>query len=466
MPVDRFSSVIDASPEEVFAWHERPGAFERLSPPWAEVRVLEREGGIRDGARVVLEVRKGPVHLTGEIRHRGFEPGRQFQDEQVRGPFASYLHTHRFLPAEGGRCLVEDEVLWEPPVRPALELFTGPVIHRELSRLFAFRHQRLSNDLELHGRYRAKPRLTVAISGASGFVGTALRHFLTSGGHHVLPMVRRRDEVRDGSVYWSWRKREVDRGALEKADAVVHLAGEPLIGLRWTTEKKREISESRVKGTELIARTMAELHSGPGALLSASGTWLYGDRGDEILSEESPAGRGFLADVCKAWEEATARAERSGVRVVRLRTGTPLSPSGGALGGLLLPFQLGLGGRLGSGRQYLPWIDLDDEVGIIYHALMEGDRVRGALNLTAPHPVPQATFATAMGRVLGRPTVLPVPGLAVRALLGEMGEQLLLSGQRARPQRTLDVGYRFLYEDVEASLRYQLGRPAARGGAG
>jgi uncharacterized protein (TIGR01777 family) len=160
----------------------------------------------------------------------------------------------------------------------------------------------------------------------------------------------------------------------------------------------------------------------------------------------------------QAWEDATRRAERSGVRVVNVRTGFVLSPTGGALGNLLLPFKLGMGGRIGSGRQYLAWIDLDDEIGIIYHALMKDD-VRGPINLTSPHPVPQATFATTLGRVLGRPTVVPVPGLAIKALLGEMGEETLLSGQRARPKRAEDSGYRFLYEDLEVSLRHKVGRP-------
>jgi uncharacterized protein len=191
--------------------------------------------------------------------------------------------------------------------------------------------------------------------------------------------------------------------------------------------------------------------------------WYYGDRGDEILTEASKPGRGFLADVCRAWEEATRRADRSGVRVVNIRTGFVLSPSGGGLGSLLLQFKVGLGGRIGTGRQFLPWIDMDDEIGLIYHALMGGERVRGPFNLTAPHPVTQATFATTMGRVLSRPTVVPVPGLAIRALLGEMGEETLLSGQRARPQRAQETDYRFLYEDLESSLRFQLGRAATPG---
>jgi uncharacterized protein (TIGR01777 family) len=458
MPIYRYESVMDATPEEVFAWHERPGAFERLAPTWADVRVVEREGGIQDGARVVLQVHLGPLHVRGELRHFGYQAGREFKDEQVRGPLSHYVHTHRFSTVESGKCLVQDEVEWEPPARSAGEAFTQPLIQNELSRLFPFRHQRLRNDLDLHARYASKPRLTVAISGATGFIGAPLRQFLEAGGHRVVPMVRKKEKAAQGAVYWNWRKGEIDRDALAKVDAVVHLAGEPLLGLRWTPEKKREILDSRVKGTELIARTMAELHAGPRTLVCASGVGFYGDRGDEILTEESRPGKGFLAEVVGAWEDATRRAERSGVRVVNIRTGFVLSPTGGALGNLLLPFKLGMGGRIGSGRQYLAWIDLDDEIGMIYHALMKDD-VRGPLNLTSPHPVPQATFATTLGRVLGRPTVVPVPGLAVKALLGEMGEETLLSGQRARPKRAEEAGYRFLFEDLEASLRHKLGRP-------
>ena len=420
------------------------------------MRVVEREGGIRDGARIVLEGRKGPLHFTGELRHGGYQEGRQFQDELVKGPLRSWLHTHRFLSAGSGACLVQDEVEWEPPSPSAGGAALRPLVERELGRVFPFRHERLRGDLELHRRYADRPRLTVAISGARGFIGTALGHFLTSGGHRVIPLVRRRDRVKGGAVFWDWTAGEIDEKALAEADAVVHLAGEPLLGLRWTAEKKREILDSRVKGTDLVARAMAALHQGPKTLVCASGVGYYGDRGDEILTEQSGPGKGFLAEVCRAWESATRPAERAGIRVVSVRTGFVLSPAGGALGKLLLPFMVGLGGRIGSGRQYLPWIDLDDAVGIIYHALMEPG-VRGPLNLTAPNPVPQATFASTLGRVLGRPTVIPVPALAVRAAMGQMGEETLVSGQRARPQRTQELGYRFLYEGLEESLRHQLG---------
>jgi uncharacterized protein (TIGR01777 family) len=457
MPVFESRSTLPHPPEEVFAWHERPGAFERLTPPWADVQVLEREGGIRDGARVLLRVRKGPVDVKWELRHRDYEENRLFRDEQVRGPLRKWVHSHRFEPDGEGGTLLVDEVEWEPPLGSAGDLFAKPAVDYELKRLFAFRHRRLANDLALHGRFADRPRMAVAVSGATGLIGSHLRHFLTTGGHRVLPLVRAESRKGEEGIRWSWRDGEVDRAALEKTDAVVHLAGEPVIGLRWTDEKKREIWDSRVKGTELLARTMAELHSGPGTLVSASGMHYYGSRGDEILTEDSSRGKGFLADVCRAWEEATSRADRSGVRVVRIRTGFVLSAEGGALGTMLLPFKLGLGGRLGSGKHFVPWIDLDDEIGAIHHALMTPD-LRGPVNACAPNPVPQATFSDALGRVLSRPTVIPVPALAVKTLFGEMGRELLLEGQRARPARLTASGYDFLFQGVEESLRFQLGR--------
>ena len=457
MPTFRRSTTLPHPPEIVFEWHERPGAFARLTPPWVDVRVLESSGGIRDGARVVLRVRKGPLDVRWELKHEGFEEGRQFRDVQVSGPLERWVHTHRFTPGEGGGTLVEDEVDWEPPLGAAGELFATSAVERALHRLFEFRHRRLEHDLGLHARFASQPRLTVAISGSSGLVGSALMSFLTSGGHRVVRMVRRREQVQDGAVYWNWEEDEIDVEALVHADAVVNLAGRSLFALRWTPQLKRLMWDSRVKGTELLARTMAGLHRGPGILVNASAVGYYGGRGDEILTEKSPAGKGFLADLCAAWEEATDRADRSGIRVACIRSGLVLSAGGGALEAMVLPFKMGLGGRLGSGRQYFPWIDLDDEIGVIHHALMS-DGLRGPLNSTAPHPVPQATFAAALGRVLGRPTVLPVPRLAIRSIFGEMGKELFLQGQRAKPERTIETGYRFLEEGLEESLRFQLGK--------
>jgi hypothetical protein len=439
---------------EVFAWHERPGALERLTPPWAKVEVDECQGGIRDGGRIVLRVHHGPASFRWELSHRDFVEGRRFRDEQVSGPLKSWVHTHGFEPDGRGGTRLTDEIDLEAP----LGLPVGPGwVRSELDRLFAFRYRRLHTDLARHAHYAGRPRLTVAITGASGMVGTNLRHFLTTGGHRVVTLVRHRDQVGDDGVFWNPDTGEIDAAGLARADAVVHLAGASIAGGRWTEDRKRRILASRKQGTELLCRTMATLGQGPGVLVSASAVGFYGNRGEERLDESAKAGRGFLAEVVQAWEAATAPAEKAGIRVVKLRTGVVISPEGGALGQMLLPFKMGVGGRLGSGRQYFSWIDMDDLVGVILHTLYD-DALRGPVNATAPNPVTNAAFTDALGRALGRPTILPVPALAVKAVFGQLGEEALLWGQRVLPRRLEKADFRFFYEGVEDSLRFQLGK--------
>lgn len=456
MPVFRRRAELDFPVEEVFAWHTRPGAFERLTPPWESVRVLERSGGMSDGGRVLLGLRKGPAELKWEVRHTEYEENRLFKDEQVSGPFNKWIHAHRFLPREDGGSVMEDEVEWEAPLGSLGRVFGGGFIESTLRSLFAFRHHRLANDLARHRAYGERP-LTVAVSGSSGLIGSALVDYLRSGGHAIRRLVRRQPRPENGDVYWNLRTGEVDADALEGVDAVVHLAGEPLAGVRWTPDKKKAIRESRTRATELLATTLAGLRHPPGVLVSSSAIGYYGDRGDTVVTEKSAAGKGFLAQVCRAWEAATEPARRAGIRVVLLRTGMALSPAGGALGTMLLPFKLGVGGRLGSGRQYVSWIDLDDLTGLIHHGIVR-DEVSGPVNATSPHPVPNATFATTLGRVLGRPTILPVPALALKALFGEMGKALLLEGARVVPNEAERTGFEFLLPGLEESLRFQLGR--------
>lgn len=445
----------DHDPAEVFAWHERPGALERLTPPWVDMEVEKRDGHIRDGAKVVLRIRRGPTSVRWELRHTDYQEGRQFRDVQVSGPMGSWSHLHRFLPREGGGCVLEDEIDFEPPLAPLGKVLVPSLIEKELDRLFRFRARRLRTDLARHAAGRR--RLTVAISGASGLIGSALSHFLTTGGHRVIPMVRDRRELGEGGVYWNPDTGEIDARGLAEADAVVHLAGASIAGGRWTDERKRRIKESRVKGTSLIARTLTGLRDGPKTLVSASAVGYYGNRGNERLTEEAGPGKGFLAEVTREWEGATRPAQRAGLRVVLLRGGVALSPGGGALGQMLLPFKMGVGGRLGSGKQYLSWIDLDDHVALILHCV-EDDSLSGPVNATSPHPVTNAAFTSALGRTLGRPTVIPVPALAVKAIFGQLGKEALLWGQRVLPARALESGFSFAYEGVEDSLRFQLGR--------
>lgn len=457
MPTFRRSMTVPHPVSEVFAWHERPGALERLTPPWENMRVIRRSGGIGDGAVVELRHKKGPLDLTWEMEHTGFERDRRFVDVQRKGPFQSWRHTHEFAPSDDGGTVLTDTIEWEPPLGAAGEVLAGPILEKELAQGFAFRHRRLAHDLDLHARYADAPRLTVAITGSGGLIGSALGHVLTTGGHRVVRMVRNRSKAVDGAVYWDPRGGEVDTAGLQGVDAIVHLAGEPISGVRWTDAKKQAIRESRVEGTATLAAAIAGLHDVK-TLVMASAVGYYGGRKDEILTETSGPGKGFLAKVCVDWEAAARRAEGAGVRVVKVRNGLVLSPAGGALPLMLTAFKSGLAGRVGNGRQYVPWIDLDDCVGIFYMALMD-PTVKGVLNGTGPHPVTNATFTDVLGRVLHRPTVVPLPKLAVKAMLGEMGDELLLKGQRARPAATLAAGYEFRREDLEASLRHQLGRP-------
>lgn len=469
MPLHHHGSVVDHPLEEVFAWHTRPGAFQRLTPPWESVRVLERTGEMWEGGRVVLGLRKGPAELRWEVKHTDFQENVLFRDEQVRGPFGRWAHTHRFAEAGPGRTLVEDEVEWEAPMGALGQAFGGGFIARELERLFAFRHRRLVHDLELLRRYPLGGGATVVVSGASGLVGSSLVSLLRTGGHRVRPLQRPGGRGGDpDGIAWDPSAGTLQREELEGVDAVVHLAGESIAGGRWTDGKKQRIMDSRVKGTHLLAEALAGLRTKPRAFLSASASGYYGDRGNEIVAEDAPPGRGFLPEVCVAWEGATEAARRAGVRTVLLRSGVVLSPAGGALGQMLLPFKAGVGGRIGRGDQYMPWIDLDDEVGLILHALAT-PTLSGPVNGTAPEPVTNAAFTDVLGRVLGRPTVLPLPALALKAIFGEMGDALLLQGVRMVPRRALDSGYRYLLPSLEDSLRFQLGaeeEPVGRGSKG
>ena len=298
----------------------------------------------------------------------------------------------------------------------------------------------------------------VLVSGASGLIGSALVPALDTGGHQVTRLVRGAVDGGGDTVRWDTDAGVIDAAALEGVDAVVHLGGETVAG-RWTPSKKERIMESRRGGTGLLARTIAGLERPPRTLVCASAIGAYGNRGDEPLTERSDTGSGFLADVVREWEAATRPAAEAGIRVVNLRFGIVLSPRGGALGQMLTPFRLGVGGPLGSGRQYMSWISIDDVVGAIQHALV-ASRLSGPVNATAPEPVTNRVFSRTLGRVLRRPALLPVPPVALRLLFGQFADEGLLWGQRVLPQRLLESGYQFRHRSLEAALRHVLGRTA------
>ncbi|MFP5503837.1 MAG: TIGR01777 family oxidoreductase [Candidatus Sericytochromatia bacterium] len=447
------------SAEQVYAWHMRPGAFERLTPPWQRVTVEGEPTGLSEGLVKTLTIHEGPLAIRWKARHRALIEGRQFIDEQLSGPFARWEHAHLFEPAASGSVL-RDRIRYALPGGPLGALAGGGAVERMLDRMFRYRHRVTSRDLERHAAFADRGSWRVAVTGATGLIGTALCAFLSTGGHQVDRLVRRAPRPGSTDSYWDPEAGVLDPAALEGVDAVVHLAGENLAGGPWTPERKRRILESREAGTRLVAEAIARMDRKPRVLLVASGAGYYGARDEEGLTEDSPAGEGFLAEVCRAWEAASAPAAEAGVRVVHLRLGVVLTPAGGALQKLLPPFLAGLGGPIGRGDQGLSWVSLEDVLGALSHAMFT-DALNGPVNVTAPHPVSNAEFARTLARVLGRPAALPLPAPVVRAMFGEMGQATILEGQYVLPARLEGSGYVFTHPRLEEALREALGRPSS-----
>lgn len=296
--------------------------------------------------------------------------------------------------------------------------------------------------------------MNVLISGATGLIGLALIPELEAGGHGVTRLSR--SQSGPDTIRWDPEAGTIE-GDLEGTDAVVHLAGESIAQGRWNPQKKQQILESRVKGTRLLAEKISALPTPPGVMVSASAVGYYGDRGDEVLTEESSSGTDFLAGVCREWEGAAEPARQAGIRVVHPRLGIVLSPKGGALGTTLPIFKLGGGGKIGGGNQWWSWIALDDVVGSIVHALTE-ETVEGPVNVGSPNPMTNAGYTKVLGKVLGRPTILPLPAPAARVMLGEVADALLLASQRMEPAKLRSTGYTFRYPQLEGALRHLLGK--------
>ena len=296
--------------------------------------------------------------------------------------------------------------------------------------------------------------MNVLISGATGLIGSALVPELEADGHTVTRLSRSSSGT--NTIRWDPAAGTIE-GDLEGTEAVVHLAGESIAQGRWTPEKKRRIVDSRVRGTRLLAEGIAALATPPKVMVSTSAVGYYGDRGDEVLTEESAPGTGFLPGVCREWEAAAEPARQAGIRVVYPRLGVVLSPEGGALGTTLPIFKLGGGGKIGKGDQWVSWVALDDVVGSIVHALTN-ESVEGPVNVGSPNPMTNAEYTKVLGKVLGRPTVLPLPAPAARIVLGEVADALLLASQRMEPARLKDTGYAFRYPQLEGALRHLLGK--------
>jgi uncharacterized protein len=443
-----YESVVNHPLAEVFAWHTRPGAMRRLVPPWQPMKVIAEARSLADGTAVLGL--PGGLRWVAQHDPTAFDPPHRFADVlSSRGPtswparvIGWWRHTHEFSEtADGTR--VYDHVDTTVPAAA-------------LRSTFVYRHRQLADDLAAH-RDAAQPGarpMTVAVTGATGLVGSALSAFLSTGGHRVIRLVRhpaRNEHERQ------WDTDRPTPDLLAGVDAVVHLAGASIAG-RFSDGHKAAVRDSRIGPTRRLAEAVARADDGPRVFVSASAIGYYGfDRGEALLDEESVQGDGFLADVVADWEAATAPAAEAGLRVVNVRTGIVQSASGGTLRLMRPLFAAGLGGRLGSGRQWLSWIGLDDLLDVYHRALYDA-RVSGPVNAVAPAPVRNADYTKALARVLHRPAVLPVPSLGPRLLLGEQGaRELAEANQRVVPAKLESLGHRFRRSGIDDALAHELG---------
>jgi len=438
-----YTSRIAAPLDDVYGWHEQPGALKRLMPPWMRPHVRQEAESLRDGTSVVSLYRL----LTWRAQHlpEAFDPPRTFADELVAGFGRTPLrwhHTHQFDNVDDAESRVTDRLVTNVPVRA-------------LRPVFEYRHRQLAD--EMAALYRSREwdsgTRSVGLTGASGLVGSALSALLTSSGHRVVHLVRREPRSADER---RWDPDNPAPGLLDGLDGLVHLAGAPIFG-RFTAGHKARVRDSRVEPTRALAQRAVQ--SGLTVFVSAAGVGNYPDAGKgEFAVESDGPGQGFLADVVNEWEAATAPAAEAGLRTVQVRTGIAMSPEGGVLGMLAPAFKLGAGGRLGHGRQYMGWIMLDDLVDVYRRAVLDAT-LAGPVNAVAPSPVSNAEFTRVLGRVVKRPTVMHVPRMAPAAVLGSDGaDEFALANQQVVPQKLIDAGHVFRYPDLEAGLRHVLGR--------
>ena len=449
--------------DQLFSWHENPGAFERLTPPFEPVKVKKRKGGI-DGGEVHLQMNLGPIPLPWVARHHDYIKNEQFLDEQVSGPFASWNHAHLFEKIDAKSSKLIDKIDYKLPFGTVGKTFGGAFAEQKIKQMFAYRRNITKNDLVSQSKYSGSP-LNIAVTGGSGLIGSQLKPYLTTAGHSVENIVRGRPQK--GELSWNLENKTMSN--LSGKDVVIHLAGEPIskplggmVPLPWTKWKRNEILKSRVEGTKLISEHIASLNNPPKVMICASAVGYYGDRGEDLLSESEESGDDYFSHVVSEWEKAAQPAIDAGIRVVFLRIAPVMSPLGGALQVLGNAARLGSSPPVAGGEQWWSWISLDDVVDVIYHSIIN-EKLSGPVNVASPNPVRQKEWASTLAKVIwGRfgplTGLIPVPGFVLKTVLGEFGDVLALSSIKIDSSKLLDSGYEFRFENLEDCFRHLLGK--------
>ncbi|MEI8214210.1 MAG: TIGR01777 family oxidoreductase [Planctomycetota bacterium] len=472
MPLFEASSAFDCDQHQLFAYHQSPGAIDRLIPPWEDITVLSSQDSLEVGSKVVLENRMFGLRLKVKAIHVEYEPERLFVDSMEQGPFRRWLHRHQFDPIQNGgsqatSSRLTDHIEFELPLAPVSHIAL-PWLRSKLAAMFAYRHQVTRDDItalqqlkSLRGSLHDRPR--IGITGSSGLVGQRTLELASVMGCEVVRILRReskprrqRDPTNVQSAFLDSTEKE-NSERLEGLDAVIHLAGAGIGDRRWTLSAKQAIYNSRIDTTQQLVHQLQSLARPPRSLVSVSGIGIFGDRATEVLDEYSqPAPRSdFLSSVAQDWESAANGYESTG-RVAIARLGVVLHPRLGALPKLLTPMRLGLGGPIGNGKQFWPWIHVDDAANTLLHLAFNGE-CHGPYHAVSPEAATNRTFMQTLGHVLHRPSLLPMPTFAIKVLLGEMAEPLLLASTHVTTDRLLGSGYRFRFPDLRGAFQNLLG---------
>ncbi len=446
---------IKAPVETVFSWHERDGAISRLTPPWAPLRMTARTGeGVQKGVKVAFRLNIFKIPMIWEAQHIDYQKNKLFKDIQIKGPFSKWEHTHTFIPDGTGASIMEDRVEFKLPFGFLSQPFYR-FAKKDFERMFSYRHRVLKYDLEHHVDATKKKR--ILISGASGTIGSILVPFLRTCGHDVIRLVRKEGKLLNDELFWDPYNGVLDLDKAGPIDAVINLNGVDISRGRWTKKQKKRIIDSRIMTTQVLVKKMSELEHKPSVFISSSAIGFYGEGEDRILSETTDRGKCFISRVCRQWEEASMDAETHGIRTIQLRIGVVLTPAGGALKRMELPFKLGCGVKLSHGRQYMSWISMDDVLsGVLY--LLNNSDIKGPVNLVAPNPVTNSEFSKTLARVFSKKVIFTLPKFVALGLWGQMGKETLLTSARVAPEKLLDNGFLFQHETLFPALKDMLGR--------
>jgi len=447
---------------DVFNYHARYRAIDRLIPPWSFLKIIKRNNGLENGATCILKLQYGPIKFKWIAKHFGYVQDQIFQDKMIKGPLKTWEHTHSFTPNELNGCIMEDKIQYSLPCGLNRLNILGNRLEKTLFQMFSYRHRILQNDLKLWDLLKENKGKRILISGSTGLIGSALIPFLETAGEHIISrLVRPTSNYYDsgnGSNFrvWDPETGKVDPSDLEGFDTIIHLSGDS-IGGRWSKIKKNRIRDSRVKTTELLCNAIKKLKKPPSTLICASAIGYYGSRGEEVVTEETSAGDGFLAKLCVDWEAEAKSVEAIGIRVVNARFGLILSPKGGILKLLTLASQLKVGIGFGKGSNVFNWVSIEDVIGSILYSI-GNTTIRGPINVVSPNPVKASYFSEIISKMLGNQIFLRIGYGSLKLAMGEFADTISDSNGVVKPQKLMASGYPFMNTSLEDAARLLLGR--------